>query len=149
MHFKRPESILVVVYTHTGKVLLLERQEPSGFWQSVTGSMHWDENEPIVTARRELDEETGLVGATALYDCHKRYQYPILPQWRHRYQLGVSKNIEHLFLLELPEECVIRIDPGEHSDYWWLPAETAAAQVGSWSNYDAIKNLESLRCQQA
>ncbi len=149
MDYKRPESVLVVVYTLTGKVLLLERQEPTGFWQSVTGSMHRDEHEPIVTARRELEEETGLVDAAVLCDCHKRYQYPILPQWRHRYRPDVSENTEHLFQLELPEECAIRINPGEHSDHRWLPAETAAAQASSWSNRDAIQNLESFRCQQA
>ena len=37
--FKRPESILVVIYTRHGDVLLMERTRPAGFWQSVTGSL--------------------------------------------------------------------------------------------------------------
>jgi len=29
--YKRPESVLVVIYTAAGEVLLLERQQPRGF----------------------------------------------------------------------------------------------------------------------
>ena len=57
--YKRPESVLVVVYTATGKVLLL-RVQPPYFWQSVTGSLRWGEREPRAAAARELREETGL-----------------------------------------------------------------------------------------
>ena len=41
--FKRPESVLVVIYTRSRECLLLERTQPSGFWQSVTGSLRWGE----------------------------------------------------------------------------------------------------------
>jgi dATP pyrophosphohydrolase len=37
-HFKIPESVLVVIYTPERDVLLLERTDNPGFWQSVTGS---------------------------------------------------------------------------------------------------------------
>ncbi|MGD8932832.1 MAG: NUDIX domain-containing protein, partial [Chromatiales bacterium] len=49
--YKRPESVLVVVYTAGGEVLLLRRTRPRDFWQSVTGSLHWGES-PRQAARR-------------------------------------------------------------------------------------------------
>lgn len=57
---KIPESVLVIVHTNDLEVLLLERADHPGFWQSVTGSRdHWQE--PLAeTARRELWEETGI-----------------------------------------------------------------------------------------
>ncbi|MCW8948496.1 MAG: NUDIX domain-containing protein, partial [Sedimenticola sp.] len=41
--YKRPESVLVVIYTDQGEVLMLNRTRPKGFWQSVTGSLKWGE----------------------------------------------------------------------------------------------------------
>ncbi|MCX7271890.1 MAG: dihydroneopterin triphosphate diphosphatase, partial [Burkholderiales bacterium] len=35
---KIPESVLVVIHTPDLRVLLLERADHPGFWQSVTGS---------------------------------------------------------------------------------------------------------------
>ena len=63
--FKRPESVLVVVYTCTGKVLLLRRADIPEFWQSITGSMEWGDEQPAETAARELREETGIVASPA------------------------------------------------------------------------------------
>jgi dATP pyrophosphohydrolase len=37
--FRRPESVLIVIYTAAGEFLLLERRKPPGFWQSVTCSL--------------------------------------------------------------------------------------------------------------
>ena len=61
--WKRPESVLVVVYTAADEVLVLLRRQPPDFWQSVTGSLRWDETHPLDAARRELREETGLDAA--------------------------------------------------------------------------------------
>ena len=57
--FHRPESILVVVYTQDYHCLLLERVDPSSFWQSVTGTLLWGES-PAAAAAREVTEEPGL-----------------------------------------------------------------------------------------
>ncbi len=38
MPYKRPVSVLVVVHDPQGQVLLIERADQPGFWQSVTGS---------------------------------------------------------------------------------------------------------------
>ena len=50
--YKRPVSVLVVMYTPALDVLLLERAKHLVYWQSVTGSQ--EEGEVLIeTARRE------------------------------------------------------------------------------------------------
>ena len=68
MNYKHPVSVLVLVHTADLQVLLLERADRPGFWQSVTGSQ--DPGETLAeTARRELAEETGIqVGPEVLVD---------------------------------------------------------------------------------
>ena len=59
MAFKTPISALVLIHTADLQVLLMERADKSGYWQSVTGSVEGDES-PRQTAIREVLEETGL-----------------------------------------------------------------------------------------
>ena len=137
--YKRPESVLVLVYTAAREVLLLRRVRPAAFWQSVTGSLRWDETDPLVTAYRELAEETGIQAATgAIIDCQSTKQFPIKPAWRHRYAPDVRFNTEHVFRLELPERIAVQLNPAEHTDYLWLPREQAIEKVTSYTNRDAI-----------
>ena len=126
--FKRPESVLVVVYTRTGKVLLLKRADDPDFWQSVTGSLLREETEPWQAAERELLEETGLRATEGLRDLQLTNRYPILPRWRPRYALEVRENTEHAFALELPAEILITVNPAEHDTYGWFPFEEAAGE---------------------
>lgn len=142
--YKRPESVLVVVFTRGGKVLLLKRADHPNFWQSVTGSMQWQEQQPIQTALRELREETGLKGDGAIGDMGKTYHYKILPQWRHRYAPGVVENTEYGFFLELPGETEVTLNSSEHSEYMWLDFDEAANTVASWSNRDAVLYVKKL-----
>ena len=58
--YKIPESVLVVIHTAEREVLLIERADRAGFWQSVTGSKDTPEEALSVTARREVQEETGI-----------------------------------------------------------------------------------------
>ncbi|ROR29808.1 dihydroneopterin triphosphate diphosphatase [Inmirania thermothiophila] len=137
--FRRPESVLVVVHTALGHVLLLERVHPPGFWQSVTGSLGWDET-PQEAAVRELAEETGIEGVPVI-DCRRTNRFPILPPWRHRFAPGVTENVEHVFRVELPQPVVVRLAPGEHRAWRWLPREAAARLASSWTDRDAIRNF--------
>jgi dATP pyrophosphohydrolase len=141
--FRRPESVLVVVHTPKLHCLLLERTEPPGFWQSVTGTLDWSET-PADCAAREVQEETGL-SPTALRDAHVEHSFPILPAWRARYAPDVQSNREHLWYLEVPEVCAVRLAPGEHVAYLWLPIDAAIEKVASWTNRDALLRLKNSR----
>lgn len=135
--FKRPESVLIVVFTEAGEVLLLKRRDHPDFWQSVTGSLRWGESAPAA-ACRELREETGLEAGRALVDRQRQVNFEIIETWRHRYAPGVRHNREYLFSLALSERRPVRIDPREHVAYTWCPRAEAADKVWSWSNRDAI-----------
>ena len=135
--YKRPESVLVVV--HCGaQVLLLKRADHPDFWQSVTGALEWDEA-PRSAAIRELAEETGIRDTQGLLDLGRSNRFEILPQWRHRYAPGTTENLEHVFSLSLSQILPVALDPVEHSDFCWLPANQAARRVWSWSNRQAIE----------
>lgn len=139
--YKTPISVLVVVYTPALEVLLLERADRPGFWQSVTGSQ--DEGETLVqTALRELAEETGIDGALyGLADWDIQNRYEIYPQWRHRYAPGITHNTEHVFSVEAPCALPVAVNPREHLAYVWLPWQAAAERAFSWSNVEAIRRL--------
>jgi dATP pyrophosphohydrolase len=136
--FKRPVSVLVVVHC-AGRILLLERRSPRGFWQSVTGSLE-DNESPDAAAIRELDEETGL-SADGLADLGLVQRFPILPEWSRRFEPGVRENVEHAFALELadPVEPLLRRE--EHLAFRWLPARDALALASSWTNRNAIRTI--------
>lgn len=141
--FKRPESVLVVVYTLTGKVLLLRRADEPGYWQSVTGSLTWEETHPRQAAERELREETGLEDASALRDLGIVNRYVILPHWRRRYAPEVLENVEHVFSLALSQETDINVAPAEHAGYGWFSFDDAASKVSSWTNREAIWKVKA------
>ena len=101
--------MLVVVYTRDGKYLLMRRVDHPEFWQSVTGSLTWEETDPRDTALRELAEETGISNPDGLRALDLSNQYEIYPEWRHRYAPGITHNIEHAFALELPHPVAIRV----------------------------------------
>jgi dihydroneopterin triphosphate diphosphatase len=154
--YKIPESVLVVIHTAAFEVLLLDRADHPGYWQSVTGSKD-TEDEPLTdTAVREVREETGIiverrhppvaapaesVDVQALVDWHRSVRYEIYPQWRHRYPPGITRNMEHWFSLQVPRDIVVTLNPREHLHFEWLPFEEAAVRCFSPSNRDAILQL--------
>ena len=159
--YKIPESVLVVIHTPDLRVLVLERADRAGFWQSVTGSKDSLEENLMDTACREVREETGITverrqqpesdtlnraSVRDLHDWQHSIEYEIYPHWRHRYAPGVTRNREHWFSLCVPEGISVRVNPREHTQFEWLPYQQAALRCFSRSNQEAILALpERLR----
>lgn len=131
-------SALVVIYTPSLDVLLIERADRPGFWQSVTGSQNPGET-LVQTAIREVAEETGIDATRhALADWQVSNVFEIYAIWRHRYAPGVTHNTEHVFGLRVPERLDVRLAPEEHLRFRWSPWQDAAKEVFSWTNRKAI-----------
>jgi dihydroneopterin triphosphate diphosphatase len=141
LRFKTPISALVLIHTIDLQVLVMERADKAGFWQSVTGSVEGDET-PKQAAIREVMEETGLdANLYDFQDWQASNVYEIYPHWRHRYAPGVVENTEHLFGLCLPSRMGIALAANEHTRYEWVDWREAAKRVFSWTNVDALKRL--------
>jgi dihydroneopterin triphosphate diphosphatase len=144
---KIPESVLVVIHTHDLQVLLIERADRPGFWQSVTGSKDTVDEPAVQTAIREVAEETGIaigsptVPLANLRDWNLRNVYVIYATWRHRYAPGVTHNAEHVFGLRVPRDVAVTLSPREHLRFEWLPMLCAAERCFSASNAEAIRQL--------
>ena len=145
--FKIPQSVLVVIHTPALEVLLIERADKPGFWQSVTGSKDALDEPLVGTCIREVAEETGIaigsenVPLTALRDWQLANDYEIYPVWRHRYAPGVTRNTEHVFGLTVPAGTAVRLSPREHLQFQWLPWREAADRCFSPSNAEAVLHL--------
>jgi dATP pyrophosphohydrolase len=135
--YRRPESVLVLIYTRAGEVLLLQRRTPADYWQSVTGSLEWEEPADAA-AVREVREETGLEVGDCLVDCHHTSRFEIIPPWRSRYAPNDNTNTEHVFRVEYSARPAIRINLSEHSRYQWLARAEALARASSRTNREAI-----------
>jgi len=139
---KIPISVLVVIYKSNRDVLLIERADREGFWQSVTGSLDAPNENLDEAATREVFEETGIsvdqLPKDALQNMHHQIEYEIYPAWRFRYAEGITKNTEHWFALQVPEDTPIKLAPREHVAFQWLPFEEAAKRCFSPSNGEAI-----------
>lgn len=139
---KIPRSVLVVIHTPVLDVLLIERADHPGYWQSVTGSLDAEDEPLAATARREVLEETGIDAAGhRLTDWDLRNEYEIYPHWRWRYAPGVTRNTEHVFGLLVPGRLPVTLQPREHVASQWLPWREAAARCFSPSNAAAILKL--------
>lgn len=153
--YKIPESVLVVIHTIDLEVLLIERADKPGYWQSVTGSKDSVDELFLETAVREVAEETGIavrnlpseqdlltspdhVPLENLKDWQLSNVYDIYPVWQHRYAPNVKKNTEHVFGLLVPREIPVVLAPREHLNSMWLPYREAADKCFSASNAEAI-----------
>lgn len=140
--FKKPESVLVVIYCQTTlRCLMMQRKDDPNFWQSVTGSLENNEL-PIETAIREVYEETGIdiVGSNlSLVDAKHVVEFEIFPQFRHRYAPQVKINKEHWFYLPLTTE--VKPMLSEHLAYQWMSIQDAANLTSSPNNREAIKKI--------
>ena len=144
MAFKKPVSSLVLIYTEDFKVLLMERSDKKGFWQSVTGSL--EENEtPRDAAIREVFEETGIDSTQYhLEDWQLSHIYEIYAHWRYRYAPDITHNTEHIFAHKVPATIPIQLSVDEHVQYLWVDWHDAMDKVFSWTNIEAIKKLAKI-----
>ena len=143
--FKIPESVLVVIHTPELSVLLIERKDHAGFWQSVTGSKDFLSESFMDTAAREVFEETGIRAAVSQFvDWAVSNTYDIYPSYRHRYAPDVTRNTECVFSLCVPPNTPIMLSPSEHTAFQWLPYRAAADACYSPSNAEAILMLPQL-----
>ncbi|MGH1361609.1 MAG: dihydroneopterin triphosphate diphosphatase [Burkholderiaceae bacterium] len=139
---KIPESVLVVIHTQAGEVLLLERADHPGFWQSVTGSLDAPDEPLRATCHREVLEETGIDAPTVAFsDWNQSNRYPILPHWRKRYAPEVTHNTEHLFSLCVERDQAIVLAPREHLGFAWYSWREAVDRCFSMTNVAAIRAL--------
>jgi dATP pyrophosphohydrolase len=165
-NYKIPESVLVVIHTVELEVLLMERTDRPGYWQSVTGSKQTYDEMLQETAIREVWEETGIIVSatpqsgtlavktmdakskvplTNLQDWQLTNVFDIYPLWRHRYAPGILQNTEHVFGLRVPRDISVSLEPREHLGYIWLPYLKAAEKCFSPSNAEAILRLPNCK----
>ena len=137
--FRRPESVLIVIHTQAGEYLLLERRRPTGFWQSVTGSLEWGEDADSA-ARREVVEETGITQGV-LVNLQWTQVYEILPAFGKVYAPGINLNLEHAFSLRLAERVPVTLSQSEHLQYRWTSDIEALETVSSSTNRTVIQHL--------
>ena len=137
--YRRPESVLIVIYTDGGEFLLLERRRPPGFWQSVTGSLEWGEFADRA-ARREVVEETGITQGV-LVNLQWTQVYDILPAFGKVYAPGITRNLEHAFSLRLAQRVPVALSDSEHARYQWASGSDAAGIVSSSTNRAVIEEL--------
>lgn len=159
---KIPVSVLVVMFSKEGRFLLIERADKDNYWQSVTGSLDFEQEPPLLAATRELFEETGIAArpdafASPLVEMAKQdillpgllrawphqCQYEIFEHWRHRYANGVTQNTEHWFYVCIPDGIAPVLHATEHTRYEWCDAQEAAARCFSPNNAKAILELAS------
>jgi dihydroneopterin triphosphate diphosphatase len=137
--FRRPESVLIVIYTADGEYLLLERRRPAGYWQSVTGSLEWGELADAA-ARREVIEETGITQGV-LVNLQWTQVYEIMPAFGKVYAPGITRNLEHAFSLRLPQRVPVLLSESEHVQFRWASALDALESVSSSTNRSVISEL--------
>ena len=137
--YRRPESVLIVIYTDGGEFLLLERRRPPGFWQSVTGSLEWGELADSA-ARREIVEETGITQGV-LVNLQWTQVYEIWPSFGKVYAPGITRNLEHAFSLRLAQRVPVTLSESEHVRYQWASGAEAVEIISSSTNRVVIEEL--------
>ena len=134
--YRRPESVLVLVYTAQLDVLLLRRVDKPDFWQSITGALEHEEA-AANAAKRELHEETGI--QVNPVDHHMSSRFEISDVWRPRYHPKHTHNVEYVFSARVESNQAVQLNPQEHSEYVWLPMHEALEKATSPTNRHAIE----------
>jgi len=131
----------VFVFVRRGDRYLVLHRAPRGgsYWHGVAGALELDENYSEA-ARRELEEETGLVADPI--PVGRPYAYPIEeePRYLELVPPGTTEILVGTFLVDAPADWEPRLDH-EHDEYRWCTREEALSLL-YWPEPRAI--LESL-----
>jgi lipoyl(octanoyl) transferase len=131
---------LVKVVVHDGdRILLLHRRpERGGFWQPISGTIEPDES-PLVTARREMIEETGHPAEPTPLELTQSFL--IESQFLEaRYPPPIIAS-EVVYRAELDSRLPIRIDPLEHDDWGWFTMSEAQERIRWTDDREALEKL--------
>jgi dATP pyrophosphohydrolase len=130
----RPEEVLLVVF-RTGPefLVLLRSPERHGYWNLVAGGVEEGEA-PGATARRELDEESGLA---------QPIRFEPLPLELGYVRPEGSKVAMHAFLAEAPPGWGPVVNE-EHVEYRWCSAADADALLAYPEPRDAVRFVARL-----
>ncbi|QQR54865.1 NUDIX domain-containing protein [Candidatus Peregrinibacteria bacterium] len=125
------KSCGIIVYRRTAeglKFLLLHY--PGGHWDFPKGHVEKKDADEKATARRELQEETGIIQV----DFNPGYREAMYYEFNRGYKARVKKVVVY-FLAETKEEAVAI--SFEHQNFVWLPYEEALSRL----TYENAKEL--------
>jgi len=135
---RTPWEAGVFVY-RDDQVLLMHRTDDR-YWHVVAGVVEY--GEAIAdAARRELREESGLIGAELL-DLGSPVTYPITPELRQRYDYPADLDAVtvHSFAAEAPSGWEPTLNE-EHDEYRWTTVEEAVALLHWPEAREAVRRL--------
>ena len=142
MKKKIPKSVLVIVHDQDLNVLLIERADHKNYWQSVTGSVDYEEENLFDAAKRELEEETGIKTEDKNWlNWNVSRRFRIFSHWKHRYSENTDYNTEHVFSVCVDSSNEVILSPREHISFVWMCWREAADRCFSWTNVLAVKEL--------
>ena len=142
MKKKIPKSVLVIAHDKDLNVLLLERADHKNFWQSITGSLDFAEENLLDAAKRELEEETGIKTDNENWlDWNLSRRFKIFSHWKHRYDENINFNTEHIFSVCVDSSSQSILKTRKHVNFTWIFWREAADKCFSWTNVLAIKEL--------
>ena len=132
---------LVKVLVHDGdRVLLLHRRPERGnFWQPITGTIEPGES-PVVTARREIAEETGR--SAEPHDLDLWQSFRIDSQYLAAKLGDPVIASEVAFDTTLDATVPIRLDGAEHDEYGWFTFAEAYERIRWSDDREALEQLE-------
>lgn len=131
--------VKVVVHDRDRVLLLHRRPERGNFWQPITGAIE-DGESPLVTARREIVEETGYesdpdpLGLMQSFMIEsqflaERYPRPIIAS-----EMG--------FRAAFDSSRPLRLDQAEHDEYGWFTFPEAYEKIRWTDDREALELLE-------
>lgn len=122
------------------EVLLVHKPRKYDAWQLPQGGV--EEGESVSEAAlRELQEETGLVVPSVLYESEHRYKYDFSRNFRKRHN-PVNDGQELLFVAALcPENPKITVDEREIDGYRWVLPEDFPQYISRKEYIDILTHV--------